>query len=160
MICLHMLHVRPLSFRATETMTSACTFTQDGLLQEERGLHNQSARHAAHHAGRTAQNFSILKLFLDEFLGLYKAVCPCSPSEGPLFTRQTGCRLSQRWDGWNHWALEWLKMALSEWITTLKAALHTIKASRSFLSGDLHSNALAGFSNGCQQKPEAKKKRK
>lgn len=78
-------------------MTSACTFTQDVLLQEERGLHNQSARHTAHYAGRTAQNFSILKLFLNEFLGLHKAVCPCSPSEGPLFTRQTAaaCRSAE-----------------------------------------------------------------
>lgn len=31
-------------------------------------------------------------------------------------------------------------MALSAWISPLKAALHTIKASHSFLSADLHSN--------------------
>lgn len=96
MICLHMLHVRPLSFRVTETMASACAFTEDVLPQEERGLHNQSLRHAAHHTGHTGQNFRILKLFLYEFLGLHKAVCPCSPSEGPLFARQTGCCLSER----------------------------------------------------------------
>lgn len=149
-----MLHVRPLSFRVTQTVTSVCAFTQDVLPQEDGGLHNQSPRHAAHHTGRTGQNFSILKLFLYEFLGLHKAVCPCSLSEGPLFARQTGCRLSQRWDGWNHRALEWLKMALPDWITTLKAALHTIKASHSLLSGDLHSNALAGFSKGCQKNQE------
>lgn len=77
-------------------MAPACVFTQDVLLQEERGLHNQSQRHTARQAGRTGRNFSILKLFLFEFLGLHKAVCPCGPSEGPLFARQTGCRLSRR----------------------------------------------------------------
>lgn len=147
MICLHMVHVGPLSFRVTETVTSACAFTQDILLQEKRGLHNRSPISAARHTGGTGHNFSILKLFLYEFLGLHKAVCPCGLSEGPLFSRQTACRLSQRWDGWNHQVLEWLKMALSEWLTRLKATLHTINASYSFLSGDLHSNAWAGFSN-------------
>lgn len=49
-------------------------------------------------------------------------------------------------------------MAVSDWLTTLKATLRTINASHSFLSGDLHSNApgwllkraLAGYQRNKQ----------